>query len=27
MPRGDHFAPHEEPGLFADDINAFLLAL
>ena len=23
MPRGGHFAPHEEPGLLADDIRAF----
>jgi len=23
MPRGGHFAPHEEPGLLADDILAF----
>lgn len=27
MPRGGHFAPHEEPGLLADDISAFLLTL
>lgn len=24
MPRGGHFAPHEEPALLADDIRAFL---
>ena len=24
MPRGGHFAPHEEPGLLADDIAAFV---
>lgn len=23
MPRGGHFAPHEQPGLLADDLNAF----
>lgn len=27
MPRGGHFAPHEEPGLLADDITAFMLTL
>jgi pimeloyl-ACP methyl ester carboxylesterase len=27
MPRGGHFAPHEEPGLLADDITAFLRTL
>ena len=27
MPRGGHFAPHEEPDLLADDIRAFLRML
>ena len=27
MPRGGHFAPHEEPELLADDIRAFLTTL
>lgn len=27
MPRGSHFAPHEEPDLLADDIRAFLHTL
>lgn len=27
MPRGGHFAPHEEPALLADDIRAFLRTL
>jgi len=27
MPRGGHFAPHEEPDLLADDIRAFLRTL
>lgn len=27
MPRGGHFAPHEEPELLADDIRAFLATL
>lgn len=27
MPRGGHFAPHEEPALLADDISAFLATL
>lgn len=27
MPRGGHFAPHEEPDLLADDIRAFLHTL
>ena len=27
MPRGGHFAPHEEPDLLADDITAFLHTL
>ena len=27
MPRGGHFAPHEEPALLADDITAFLQTL
>ena len=27
MPRGGHFAPHEEPALLADDITAFLRTL
>ena len=27
MPRGGHFAAHEEPGLLADDITAFFAAL
>ena len=27
MPRGGHFAPHEEPGLLAADITAFLRLL
>lgn len=27
MPRGGHFAPHEEPALLADDIAAFAGAL
>ena len=27
MPRGGHFAPHEEPALLADDIRAFLHTL
>ncbi len=27
MPRGGHFAPHEEPQLLADDIRAFLQTL
>jgi pimeloyl-ACP methyl ester carboxylesterase len=27
MPRGGHFAPHEEPTLLAEDITAFLLTL
>lgn len=27
MPRGGHFAPHEEPALLAADINAFLREL
>ncbi|MEO7016329.1 MAG: alpha/beta hydrolase, partial [Leifsonia sp.] len=27
MPRGGHFAPHEEPALLAEDITAFLLTL
>ena len=27
MPRGGHFAPHEEPALLADDTSAFLLTL
>jgi pimeloyl-ACP methyl ester carboxylesterase len=27
MPRGGHFAPHEEPGFLADDIAAFLRTL
>jgi pimeloyl-ACP methyl ester carboxylesterase len=27
MPRGGHFAPHEEPGLLAADITAFLREL
>ena len=27
MPRGGHFAPHEEPGLLAADIVRFFTAL
>jgi pimeloyl-ACP methyl ester carboxylesterase len=27
MPRGGHFAPHEEPALLADDIAEFLRPL
>ena len=27
MPRGGHFAPHEEPGLLADDLAAFFRGL
>jgi hypothetical protein len=27
MPRGGHFAAHEEPALLADDITAFFRAL
>jgi pimeloyl-ACP methyl ester carboxylesterase len=27
MPRGGHFAPHEEPGLLADDLAAFFGSL
>jgi pimeloyl-ACP methyl ester carboxylesterase len=27
MPRGGHFAPHEEPGLLADDLREFLRPL
>ena len=27
MPRGGHFAPHEEPGLLADDLTAFFRGL
>ncbi|WP_345750667.1 epoxide hydrolase family protein [Microbacterium rhizophilus] len=27
MPRGGHFAPHEEPELLADDLRAFLATL
>ncbi|MDT7660933.1 MAG: hypothetical protein QOD04_489, partial [Pseudonocardiales bacterium] len=27
MPRGGHFAAHEEPGLLSDDITAFFHTL